>query len=183
VAGVAGLIKSAHPTATPADLKNAILNSVAHPRYLSGGWTLTSGRLDAAAAINGSTNNATPLTDGSIAGAVPISFKKTGSLAWPGDINDVYKTRLRQGHRYAAILDVPKKQDFDLYVLAPGAVDLWQLGPCKGHTICPSAVASSFKGKGKDESVVFKARETGTYYFLVTDFVGKGRYTLLVGMP
>jgi hypothetical protein len=181
VAGVAGLIKSAHAAYSALDLKNALLNSTAHPDGLAGGWTLTSGRLDATAAIDGSVANATPSSDGNIGGAISIAHRRTGSLSDPADINDIYKTRLRRGHRYKASLDVPRGQDFDLYVWAPGTLDTWQLEPC-GNRVCP-LVAASFRGRGKDESVTFKAKATGVFYFLVTDYAGKGRYAVFVGSP
>jgi hypothetical protein len=37
------------------------------------------------------------------------------------------------------------------------------------------------KGRGKDEYLEFTARKTGTYYFHVSLFSGRGSYTLRVG--
>ena len=84
VTGAAGLIESLHPDYSPVDVKNALLNSAARPLDLAGGWTATSGRLDAAAALSGSITDFAAVTDGSIEGAIPISFKKRGSLTDPG---------------------------------------------------------------------------------------------------
>ena len=84
---------------------------------MAGGFTVTSGRLNAQAALTGSTSNATPRTDGTIAGAVTINFRKDGSLSFPTDINDVYKKRLRAGKRHAVLLDVPRRADYDVYIL------------------------------------------------------------------
>jgi subtilisin family serine protease len=116
VSGVAGLVLSVHPSSTPLQVRNAILNSVDHPEDLAGGFTVTSGRLNAQAALTGSTSNATPRTDGTIAGAVAINFRKDGSLSFPTDINDIYKKRLLAGKRYAVLLDVPRRADYDVYV-------------------------------------------------------------------
>jgi len=39
------------------------------------------------------------------------------------------------------------------------------------------------KGRGTDEYLEFTARKTGTFYFHVTLFSGRGSYTLRVGVP
>ena len=39
------------------------------------------------------------------------------------------------------------------------------------------------QGRGKDEYLVFTARKSGTYYFHVTNFQGRGSYELRVGFP
>lgn len=181
VSGVAGLVLSRNPSYTPQQVKNAILNSVDHPQDLAGGFTVTSGRLNAQGALTASTSNATPRTDGTIAGAVAIDFRKDGSLSFPTDINDVYKKRLRAGKRYAVLLDVPRRADYDIYVWKPGAADTWPIDYRCGFSCLLQQLG--VKGKGKDEYLEFTPRKTGTYYFHVNDFVGRGRYTLLVGVP
>ena len=83
---------------------------------------------------------------------------------------------------YAASLDVPRGQDFDLFVWAPGEVDVWQVAVSGCGHRCP-LVAYSAKGRGKDELLNFRAKTTGVFYFLVTDYAGKGNYLLTVGVP
>jgi thermitase len=182
VSGVAGLVLSQNPSYTPLQVKDAILNSVDHPQDLAGGFTVTSGRLNAQGAVTGSTANATPRTDGTMAGAVSINFRKNGSLSFPTDINDIFKKRLRAGKRYAVLLDVPRRADYDIFVWKPGAADTWPIDYRCGGFSC-LLQERAVRGKGKDEYLEFTARKTGTYYFHVTDFIGRGSYTLVVGVP
>jgi hypothetical protein len=163
-------------------VKNAILNSVDHPQDLAGGFTVTSGRLNAQGALTGSTANATPRTDGTMADAASINFRKKGSLSFPTDINDIYKKRLRAGKRYAVLLDVPRRADYDIFVWKPGAADTWPIDYRCGGFSCLSQKAG-VKGRGKDENLEFTAHKTGTYYFHVNLFSGRGSYTLRVGVP
>jgi subtilisin family serine protease len=179
VSGVAGLVLSLHPSYTPQQVRNAILNSVDHPHDLAGGFTVTSGRLNAQAALTGSTANATPRTDGTISGAVAINSRKEGSLSFPTDDNDIYKKRLRAGKTYAVVLDVPRRADYDVYVWKPGATDTWPIDYRCGFSCLLQSGGT--KGRGKDEHLEFTARKAGTYYFHVTLFSGRGRYALLVG--
>jgi len=182
VAGVAGLVLSQNPSYTPLQVKDAILNSVDHPQDLAGGFTVTSGRLNAQGALTASTANATPRTDGTMAGAVSINFRKNGSLSFPTDINDIYKNRLKAGKRYAVGLDVPRRADYDIFVWKPGAADTWPVDYRCGGLGCLSQKAG-VRGRGKDEYLEFTARRTGTYYFHVNLFSGRGSYTLRVGVP
>lgn len=182
VSGVAGLVLSQNPSYTPGQVKNAILNSVDHPKDLAGGFTVTNGRLNAQLALTGSTANATPRTDGVMAGAVSINKRKGGSLSFPTDVNDIYKKRLRAGKRYAVLLDVPRRADYDVYVWKPGAADTWPVDYGCGGFSCLFQNAG-VKGRGKDESLEFTARRTGTYFFHVTLFSGRGPYSLRVGVP
>ena len=181
VSGVAGLVLSQNPSYTPQQVKNAILNSVDHAQDLTGGFTVTSGRLNAQGALTASTSNATPRTDGTMAGAVAINFRKHGSLSFPTDINDVFKKRLRAGKRYAVLLDVPPRADYDIYVWKPGAADTWPIDYGCGFSC--NLQTFSARGKGKDEYVEFTARKSGTYYFHVTNYAGRGPYDLSVGFP
>jgi subtilisin family serine protease len=182
VSGVAGLVLSQNPSYTPLQVKNAILNSVDHPQGLAGGFTVTSGRLNAQGALTGSTGNVTPRTDGTMADAASINFRKKGSLSFPTDINDIYKKRLRAGKRYAVLLDVPRRADYDIFVWKPGAADTWPIDYRCGGFGC-LLQERAVRGKGKDEYLEFTARKRGTYYFHVTDFTGRGSYTLVVGVP
>ena len=123
VAGVAGLVEAGHPSYSPVAVKNAILHGVDRPHGLAGGWTLTSGRLNAAKAIGASPANATPRTDGAIAGAIRFVHAKKGTISYQVDVNDVFRVRRKKAHRYLARLDVPKNRNFDLWVWAPGTLD------------------------------------------------------------
>ena len=114
--------------------------------------------------------------------AVSIRYKKLGNAAVPRDMNDIFKKRLRRGRTYAALLRVPPRRDFDLFVWKPGAQDTFPTDyGCR--SISCSLRAASVGGKGKDEYVEFKAKKTGTYYFHVNAYKGRGGYTLFVGLP
>jgi subtilisin family serine protease len=198
VAGIAGLALSENPTDTPTQVKNAIMNSLDHPTSLklltmwagtiglpknpiSGHFTRTQARVNALAALTGSTTNATPTTDGNIDGARSIDVRQASTLRWPSDDNDVYKKRLVRGRKYAITLDGPTGQDFDLWVWRPGTKDIFQFsaGCFRRGGSCP-ALASLSAGKTADERAVFKATQTATYYMQVNDWYSRGRYTLRV---
>ena len=177
VAGVAGLVETEHPSYSPVAVKNAILHGVDRPPGLAGGWTLTSGRLDAAKALGASPANATPRSDGTIAGAIRFVHAKKGTLDYPVDVNDLFRVRLKKAHRYLARLDVPKNRNFDLWVWAPGTLDVWQVEPGCGPATC-HVVNAGTRPKGKDEAVRFTAKATGVFYLIVTARAGAGKYTL-----
>jgi subtilisin family serine protease len=191
VAGVAGLVKSAHPTYGPLEIKNAILNSVDRPdglRYLylgptdvfPGSFTLTDGRVNALRALSASPATLIPRSDGNVSGARPMRAVVRGKVAWPEDVNDVYRKRLVRGRAYGVLLDVPRGQDFDLYVWKPGTLEIWQCwSPGRLGTPCMLA-RSGTRGTGKDEVFVFRPRKTGTYYFHVSSWFSRGRYALVV---
>jgi subtilisin family serine protease len=181
VSGVAGLVKSQNPAHSPTDVKNAILNSVDHPVGLRGRYSVTRGRVDASAALSGSTAEATPTTDGTMAGAVRIAFKRFGSLSLPGDINDIYRRRLVKGRRYVVSLRVPKGRDFDLYIWKPGTVDTWPISYGCGGISCQLRRAG-LKGNGQDENIVFTPGKTGVYYLHVTAVNRRGGYVLTVAV-
>ncbi len=174
VSGVAGLVLSLNPSYTPQQVKNAIFELGQPPQDLAGGFTVTSGRLNAQGALTGSTANATPRTDGIMAGAVTINSRKHGSLSFPTDINDIYKKRLRAGKSYAVLLDVPRRADYDVFVWKPGAADTWPVDYGCGGFSCLFQKAG-VKGRGKDEYLEFTARKTGTYYFHVTSSAAEDR--------
>ena len=115
---------------------------------------------------------------GEVIGEGSIEIRGVAGIkeAGPGDITFLANSR------YDAYLDVPKGQDFDLYVWAPGTLDVWEVLVAGCGNRCP-LVASGAKGKGKDEYVVFQAKTSGIFYFLVTDFAGHGKYELFVGAP
>jgi hypothetical protein len=163
-------------------VKNAILHGVAKPHSLAGGWTLTNGRLNAAKALSAPASNATPVTDGSIAGAIALVHVRKGSLSYPADVNDVFKARLRKGHRYVVRLVVPPGANFDVYLWAPGTVDVWPIDPSCGKP-CRLVSGSARRAKGKDEAFAFTAGRAGSFHLVVTDVSGRGKYTLTMSSP
>jgi hypothetical protein len=94
----------------------------------------------------------------------------SGTVAWPADVNDVRKRRLRRGRTYKFTLVVPAGKDYDLYVWKPGAKEVWQPG---------KFLRASARAGAVDEVVRFRARSTGVYYIHVSTWLFKsGRYTL-----
>jgi thermitase len=185
VAGVAGLVLSQNPLLSTAQVKNAVMRGVDKPSTLhtmnssslnatrTGAFTRTSGRVNALAALGASTANVTPVTDGNINHAAGWSTgKKSGSVAWPADINDVFKRRLSRGHTYQFSLVVPAGKDYDLLVWKPGTKEIWQFDSSN------RLQRASAQGSGKDEAVKFTAKKTGTYYIQVSSFFKSGSYTL-----
>jgi subtilisin family serine protease len=196
VAGIAGLVRSEHPSYSAGQIKNAIMHSVNHPaslklydawgpqagvgkKLLSGHFTRTQGRVNAFRALTSSTTNATPLTDGNINGAKAFASPTVGHLAWPADANDVYKRKLRKGTRYQVVLNGPSGSDMDLWVWRPGTTEIFQFtSGCfvKGGA-CPALQAVS-GGRTADEKVTFKAPKTGVFYIQVNGWYSGGRYKL-----
>lgn len=193
VAGVAGLVTAQHPGYSPRQVKAAILNAVDRPATLSslqafpgpadtGIFTLTGGRVNAAAALTASSDPIAETGDGKISRAVSLSRIVAGSVRWPEDVNDVFRKRLVTGNDYRVVLDGPRDEDFDLQIYKPGTKEIWQLevgclepgaGPCKFLHYAPEADA--------DESRTFTARSTGTYYFHVSAWIrSAGAYTLKI---
>jgi subtilisin family serine protease len=186
VAGIAGLLLSSNPALSVAQVKNAIMRGVDKPANLktmyssslnarkTGAFTRTSGRVNAKKALTASTANATPLTDGNINGARSMRRASvSGSVAWPADINDVRKRRLRRGHIYRITLVVPRRKDYDLYVWKRGTKEIWQ-------SRARLRAASAHSGS-RDEVVQFRARATGRYYIQVSAWLFRsGNYTLKI---
>jgi subtilisin family serine protease len=192
VAGVAALVKSRHPGYRPAQVKAAILNSVDLPSSLheifpfpdrggvTGDFTVTSGRVNAAAALDASTVSRHGRTDGSIRGARRLEERVTGAVRWPEDVNDVFKKRLRAGARYEVVLNTAGRADLDLQLYKPGTNDIWQLdeacinrGRCKLFGPDPT--------ESGDVTATFTAGVTGTYYFHVNAWIlNAGSYTLRI---
>jgi hypothetical protein len=179
-----------NPTFSVAQLKNAVMGTVDKPALLrtmyfnaapgltgpagttrTGSFTRTAGRVNAFMALTATPTSAPPLTDGNVDGAKTMSTAKVfGTVAWPGDINDVRKRKLRRGRTYRFTLVVPAGKDYDLYVWKPGAKEIWQ--PSKFRRGSAHAGAA-------DEVVKFRARSTGVYYIQVSTWLFKsGRYTL-----
>ncbi len=194
VAGVAGLVKSTHPTWGGRAIKNALLNSSdrpsdgrlrklwALPGSRTGSFTVTNGRVNAAAARSGSTNGATPGHDGRIEGARVIRRRASGGVKWPSDVNDVYKKRLVKGRRYAASLNGPRGTDLDLWVWKPGTKEIWQLetGCFRGRGSCRLLRAAAAPDKS-DATVFFHAKKSAVHYFHVSAWVtNRGSYALNV---
>jgi subtilisin family serine protease len=200
VAGVAGLVLSEHPGDSPVQVKNAIMRSVNRPsslkvfdswayavgqpkRALSGKFTRTQGRINALKAIETTDlSNATPLTDGNIDGARRIEGKRTGSVAWPADANDVFKRKLVKGAKYEIDLSGRKGHDLDLWVWKPGTKEIFEFtAACfsTGFQTCPPLEAVSAT-PGSNESVTFKAPTSGTYFIQVNGWYSGGSYTLSV---
>jgi subtilisin family serine protease len=164
------------------DILTTVLNAVDHPAGLAGGWTATSGRVNAATALAASPATTVPLSRGNIAGAARISGIAGGRLSYPSNVNDVFKVRLRRGLDYGVVLEVPARQDFDLFVWKPGTVQIWQVEPgCDWVGPCLWLQAAGTLGKGKPEGLAFRARKSGTYYLQVSSWFSSGRYRLLVG--
>jgi len=186
VAGIAGLVLSQNPLFTTAQMKNAVMHGVDKPATLhtmfiapvntqkTGAFTRTSGRVNALAALTASTANATPVTDGNVDHAASWSTnKKSGSVAWPSDVNDVFKRKLSSGHTYRFTLVVPSGKDYDLWVWKPGTKEIWQFDSTN------RLQKFSVHGNGRDEVVQFTAKKTGTYYVQVSAWLFKaGSYAL-----
>jgi len=198
VAGIAGLVRSQHPAWTAVQVKNAIMHGVNRPsslklydewaddthvgtKLLSGRFTRTNGRVDAGKALTAQTSNATPRTDGNIDGARSITAKRTGTISWPADDNDVFKRRLVKGNTYRIALDGPKGKDLDLWVWRPKTKEIFQFtASCFSSPSCPPFQAASARPGTADEAVRVTAGRTGTYYLQVNGWYSGGSYTLTV---
>ena len=77
---------------------------------------------------------------------------------------------------------MPARRDFDVFVWKPGARNTFPTDyDCRG--ICCFLRSASVGATGRDEFVEFRAKKTGVYYFHVSAFKGRGKYTLFVGVP
>lgn len=192
-AGVAGLLLSQDATRTAATLKdiimatadttkddgvtpldlNSSMNTALFLTKVTGKFTRTSARVNANDAVDfvGSPPNGSAGHDGDIPGATGIKAKATGSVAWPGDVNDVKKKKLVKGEKYRITLVVPSGRDYDLYLYKANAKEIWQ----------PSGVIKgSFQGGAADETFTYKPGSTKTFFIQVTSFFTSGGYTLKV---
>jgi subtilisin family serine protease len=182
-AGVAALVRSANPGLSPVATKNVVMNAVNKPANLKPNQSVTNGRVNALLALqNVDTSNATPKHDGVMSGAVSIASRKSGKLAQPKDMNDIFKKRLRKGRTYEVTLDVPKSADFDLFVWKPKTLDTFPTDYCKGPTgpVSCKLQAASALGKGRDETVRFRASKSGVFYFHASVYKGSGKYVMTV---
>jgi subtilisin family serine protease len=193
VAGVAGLVKSQNPLYTDAELKNAIMNTADRPIALdtltvlgkarAGAFTRSGdARVNALAALTGSTAEATVLTDGNIDGARRIKSIRKGLLLWPDDVNDVFKRFMKRG-TYRVFLDGPKGKDFDLYVWKRGSTEIWQYeAACLGGPSGPCKLMKVRAGPTADEEIKkLKIKKKGVYFFHVSAFLfSKGKYRLSI---
>jgi subtilisin family serine protease len=194
-AGVAGLLLSQDGTRSPLALKNIIMatadtteddgitrldlydsmNTILSETKVTGQFTRARGRVNANEAVDfvGTPPNGSATHDGDIPGALGMSGSRvTGSLAWPGDVNDVRKKRLIRGKTYRITLVVLSGRDFDLFLLKADTKEIWQPG---------KLIRASFKGPGGDETFTYKPGATKTFFIHMTWFFGgNGNYTLKV---
>jgi subtilisin family serine protease len=191
-AAVAGLVKSMHPAYGPSRLKGALLGSVDKPGSLGvvhvhptrdhrGRFTVTNGRVNALASLGPAAAMGDDSGDWNIHGARRLRRRVTGRVAWPGDVNDVFRKRLVKGERYEVGLNGPSDRNIDLWVWKPRAKEIWQIEEgCLSFGRCAIATALDRKRTG-EESTVLKARSTGPHYFQVTaPLFGRGSYALTV---
>ena len=198
VAAIAGLLRSSDASLTPVEVKNAIMNGVDHPDALrltsyyhdelgigagplAGRFTVTQGRVNAAAALAGDTSNATPRADGTIRGARSMRRAAVGRVGWPADVNDVFAKRLRAATRYRVTLDGRGRADLDLFVWNRGTDDIWQFdASCfqiKGS--CQALRGASVTTRA-DEELTFRSGGEGTYYVHVSAWFSGARYRIEV---
>ena len=189
---------SENPSDSPVQVKNAVMNGVDHPtslklytmagkatgvgkKALSGHFTRTQGRVNAFKALSNVTTSATPKTDGNIDGARSIVTRRTGTLSWPSDDNDVYKKRLVKGHKYSVTLSGPRGRDFDLWIWNPGTKDIFQFtaGCFQRGGRCP-ALAGASAHTTADEHTTFRARKTGTFYIQLNSWYSHGPYSVRI---
>jgi subtilisin family serine protease len=191
VSGVAGLLKSDNPSLTALQIKNMIMNGAERTGPLNtqldtllfvapnlntetpqfGRFTRTAGRLNAELAMEAATTDASESHDGDIPGAVGIARRKVGTVNWPNDVNDIFKKKLRRGETYRMTLSVPPGRDFDLYLIRPGTVEVWQRG---------SVLRSSLGATGANESISFQAKRSKIHFIHVSSWFTDGSYTLRV---
>ena len=195
VAGVAGLVKSAHPGYSAVEVKNAILRSVDTPKSLkvlhafpggsdSGAFTRTSGRLNAARALGARPKPFGRPNDGAIGGAKRIKKAGSGRVRWPADSNDVYKKKLRRSLGYKVVLDGPRQANLDLIIYKPKTKEIWQIDPrCFGVSLrvpCENLLRYEASRGGRERTTI-RAKGRGVYYFHVSGGLRtRAAYTLKV---
>ena len=161
VAGIAGLVKHEHPDyAVPAQERGDAVRRPSRqpadavvvrerdgdPEDADRRRVRGPGTRERAEGADGLDPNATPLTDGNIDGAVLLGGTVQRSVAWPRDVNDVYRKRLAAGNRYRIRLNGPPNKDMDLWVWRPGDRDhqftsgcFNPNGACRGSARCRGA--------------------------------------------
>jgi subtilisin family serine protease len=178
-AGIAGLVKAAHPGYKATQVKNAIMNSVDKPGNLKnyiggkGTFTVTGGRVNALKALTGATKDPKK-TNGTIAGATGINKKVTGTVSWPNKPNAIFKKKLTKGKSYKLSLKTSKKGPVDLWILEPGTQDIGQwdancLSKGVGSPKCSMLGVITVK-KNKKPVYLLKPRKSGMHYFQMTSF-------------
>jgi serine protease len=169
VAGVVALMYSAKPTATPDQIKAALVSSArAFPGSCSG---CGAGILNAQAAVQAITSSELPTvneteSNGSISTANTVSSPANvaGSISSTSD-TDYFKVTLPAGKTLAATLTMASSSnDFDLYIKNSSGTTL----------------ASSEKAAGQVDSASYANGGSGsvTLYVQVLRYSGTGSYTL-----
>lgn len=193
-AGAAALVRSHRPDLSPEQIRDVLVRSADRPGTMStlrsflfrrerGRFTRSNGRINVLAALTASPGGPARVTDGTVRGARRLRSTAHGRVSYPGDVNDLYRKRLRRGGRYEAVLRVPRRADLELWVWKPGTIEVWQLeSGClvAGGGRC-QILGQSARGPGVDEVVRFRARRNGAHLFHVhTTPADAGRYALSV---
>ena len=112
-----------------------------------------------------------------------MSTLARGRVAYPGDVNDVYRKRLRKRATYEVVLKVPRGADLELRIWRPGTVEIWQMEiGClvRGGGRC-QLLRESLRGPGTNELIVFRPRRPGVHFFHVHAALSEaGQYALSV---
>ena len=190
-AGVAGLVWSDGTALSAVEVRAKVLNGVSRPgalddlRYASkrrtGAFTATrDGRLDADGALAASSIRGSGVHDGTISGAIRIRDQARGSVAWPDDVNDVYKKVLRPGV-FRVVLRAGDR-DLDLFVWKPGTTEIWQYEQgCFGFGGGCKLMAKRASPSGTERIKRMRVTSKGRYSFHVAAFLfQKGPYTLRI---
>jgi subtilisin family serine protease len=163
VTGVAALVQSAHPSYTPAQIKDAIMRTITKLSSLSG-KVATGGLVNAGNAIHFEADSEIP----------GIPWKGTtisSTLDAVKDKNDVYSIKLLKGEKLKVTLTGDAGTDFDLYLYNDTATTV---------NSSTGIAAHSETAKTSNESFTFTAPKTGTYYLNAYAYSGAGKYTLSV---
>jgi subtilisin family serine protease len=196
-AGVAGLLLSEDMARTALALKSIIMHTadkttsggaplplnttmntfLAPTGVATGTFTRTGARVNAndALTFSGTPANGSAGHDGDIPRAKAMTARsKTGNLAWPHDVNDVWAKRLVKNKTYRFTLVVPSGRDFDLFLLRSNAKEIWQPG---------SFLRASIRPAGADETFTYKPGSTKTFFIHLSWWLEGGKsgpYTLRV---
>jgi serine protease len=168
VAGVAALLYSLKPSATPDEIRTALTSSA---RPFAGSCSgCGSGMLDAAAALTAISTSyptvAESETNNTLATADPISAPSnaTGSVS-ASDTSDYFTLSLPAGKTLSAVLNAASgSNDFDLYLYNSAGTQL----------------ASSTNGAGASDSINYtnSGGSAVTVYVRAARYSGSGAYTL-----
>lgn len=102
------------------------------------------------------------------AAVLPWGTDQTGKLDYHSETDDVYRFDLKKGALIVLTLSGDANTDFDLYLFAPGSVNIQD-----DHEVASSEHAST-----SNESIRYRATRTGTYYLDVATWTTSGSYTL-----